>query len=319
MHARALTDHLTLTEVGFGAACLGNLYSAISDEQSDACVAAAWDAGIRYFDTAPHYGLGLSERRLGRALAGRPREEFTLSTKVGRLLVPRVPPLPRDDDLFEVPGDTDRVWDFTDGGIRRSIEESLTRLGLDHIDIAYLHDPEVSGVPGALADGLDTLLTLRDEGLVTAVGVGTNDPATVTAAFADYDIDTAMLAGRYTLLREDGFAEVVAAAAGRPVVLAGVFNSGILAGAEVPDGATLDYHVAPEQTLDQARRIAALARRHGTTLPTLAIQHGLRHPATASVVLGMSSPEQVTQNVARYSEAVPPQVWAELGEVAPPR
>ncbi|WP_147915471.1 aldo/keto reductase [Ruania zhangjianzhongii] len=319
MRARALTDRLALTEVGFGAACLGNLYSAISDEQSEACVDAAWDAGIRYFDTAPHYGLGLSERRLGRALAGRPRDEFTLSTKVGRLLVPRLPPLPRDDDMFDVPGDLDRVWDFSAGGIRRSIEESLTRLGLDHIDIAYLHDPDVSAVPGALADGLEALLTLRAEGLVTAVGVGTNDPATVVAAFADYDIDTAMLAGRYTLLREAGFAGVVAAAAGRPVVLAGVFNSGILAREEVPADATLDYLAAPADVVDRARRIAALAAQNGTTLPALAIQHGLRHPATASVVLGMSSPEQVAQNVARYGEAVPPQVWAELGEVAPPR
>lgn len=319
MRARALTDRLTLTEVGFGAACLGNLYSAISDEQSEACVEAAWAAGIRYFDTAPHYGLGLSERRLGRALAGRPREEFTLSTKVGRLLVPRVPPLPRDDDLFEVPGDLDRVWDFSAGGIRRSIEESLTRLGLDHLDIAYLHDPDVSGVPGAIADGLTNLLALRAEGLVTAVGVGTNDPATVAAAFAGHDIDTAMLAGRYTLLREDGFAEVVAAAAGRPVALAGVFNSGILAREEVPADATLDYLAAPAEAMDRARRIAALAGRNGTTLPTLAIQHGLRHPATASVVLGMSSPEQVVQNIARYGEQVPPQVWADLGALAPPR
>lgn len=319
MRTRALTDRLGLTEVGFGAACLGNLYSAISDEQSDACVDAAWDAGIRYFDTAPHYGLGLSERRLGRALAHRPREEFTLSTKVGRLLLPRVPPLPRDDDLFEVPGDLDRVWDFSATGIRRSVEESLTRLGLDHLDIAYLHDPEVSGVPGALADGLDALLALRAEGLITAVGVGTNDPATVASALTGYDIDTAMLAGRYTLLRQDGFAEVVAAAAGRPVVLAGVFNSGILAREEVPAGATLDYLTAPEEVVAHARRIAALAGRHGTALPTLAIQHGLRHPAIASVVLGMSSPEQVRENVTRYGEPVPPEVWAELGEVSPPR
>ena len=319
MRTRALTDRLAVTEVGFGAACLGNLYSAISDEQSDACVDAAWQAGIRYFDTAPHYGLGLSERRLGRALADRPREEFTVSTKVGRLLVPRVPPLARDDDLFDVPGDTGRVWDFSTSGIRRSLEESLARLGLDRIDIAYLHDPDASGVPGALADGLAALLALRAEGLVTAVGVGTNDPVTVAEAFTGYDIDTAMLAGRYTLLREDGFAEVVAAAAGRPVVLAGVFNSGILAREEVPAGATLDYRAAPPDVLARARRIAALAGRHGTTLPALAIQHGLRHPATASVVLGMSSPEQVAENVARASATAPPEVWAELGEVAPPR
>lgn len=313
MRTRKLTDRLRVTEVGFGAASLGNLYQAMTDEQARACVDAAWEAGIRYFDTAPHYGLGLAERRLGRALADRPREQFVLSTKVGRLLVPREPPLPRDDDLFEVPGDLDRVWDFTAAGIRRSVEQSLQRLGLDHLDVAYLHDPDVSGVPGALEDGLTALLALRAEGLVTAVGVGTNDTATVTESFTRFDVDTAMLAGQYTLLRQDGFAELAEAAAGRPVVLAAVFNSGILARPTVPAEATLDYEQAPAEVLDRARRIAALATGHGTTLPALAIQHGLRHPATAAVVLGMSSPEQVQQNVARYAETVPPQLWDRLG------
>jgi len=313
VRTRELTDRLRVTEVGFGAASLGNLYQAMTDEQARACVDAAWEAGIRYFDTAPHYGLGLAERRLGRALADRPREQFVLSTKVGRLLVPREPPLPRDDDLFEVPGDLDRVWDFTAAGIRRSVEQSLQRLGLDHLDVAYLHDPDVSGVPGALEDGLTALLALRAEGLVTAVGVGTNDTATVTESFTRFDVDTAMLAGQYTLLRQDGFAELAEAAAGRPVVLAAVFNSGILARPTVPAEATLDYEQAPAEVLDRARRIAALATEHGTTLPALAIQHGLRHPATAAVVLGMSSPEQVQQNVARYAETVPPQLWDRLG------
>ncbi len=313
MRTRRLTDTLRVTEVGFGAATLGNLYQAMTDEQARACVDAAWAAGIRYFDTAPHYGLGLSERRLGRALADRPRDELVLSTKVGRLLVPRTPPLPRDDDLFDVPGDTRRVWDFTADGVRRSVEQSLERLGLDRIDVAYLHDPDVSEVPGALADGLAALLALREEGVVSAVGVGTNDTATVTEAFTHFDVDTAMLAGRYTLLRRDGFAELVEAAAGRPVVLAGVFNSGILARPTVPAEATMDYQVAPAEVLERARQLARVATEHGTTLPALAIQHGLQHPATASVVLGMSSPEHVRQNVARYAETVPPQVWTALG------
>src|SRR5699024_7019475 len=215
-------------QVGFGAAGVSTLYSAISDEQAAATLEAAWAGGIRYFDVAPHYGLGLAERRLGAALANKPRQEYVVSTKVGRLLVPRIPPAPRDDDLFEVPGDKRRVWDFSLAGIRHSIEDSLTRMGIGHLDVAYLHDPDVSGVPRALECALTAWLQLREEGGVSAVGVGTNDSPTAARAFAEYGIDTCMLAGQYTLLRNNGFGDVVQAAAGRPVVLAGVFNSGIL-------------------------------------------------------------------------------------------
>ena len=309
MRSRALTERLQVTEVGFGAAGVSNLYSAISDEQAAATLEAAWAGGIRYFDVAPHYGLGLAERRLGAALASKPRHEYVVSTKVGRVLVPRIPPAPRDDDMFDVPGDKRRVWDFSLAGIRRSIEDSLTRMGIGHLDVAYLHDPDVSGVPGALEDGLTALLQLRDEGVVSAVGVGTNDSPTAARAFAEYEIDTCMLAGQYTLLRNHGFAEVVQAAAGRPVVLAGVFNSGILATQEVPDRATFDYLEAPQEVLRRARALARTAREQHTTLPALAIQHGLRRPEVASVVLGMRSPAEVEANLAHWAADISPVTW----------
>lgn len=309
MRSRALTDRLAVTEVGFGAAGVSNLYSAISDEQAAATLAAAWSGGIRYFDVAPHYGLGLAEERLGRALADKPRESYVVSTKVGRLLVPRTPPADRDEDLFEVPGDKRRVWDFSLAGIRRSIEDSLDRMGIGRIDVAYLHDPDVSGVPGALQDGLTALLRLRSEGLVGAVGVGTNDSPTAARAFAEYDVDTCMLAGQYTLLRNHGFEEVVRAAAGRPVVLAGVFNSGILASQDVPQQATFDYQRASPEVLGRARALAQVAREHHTTLPGLAIGHGLRRTAVASVVLGMRSPAEVQANLAHWATDISPATW----------
>lgn len=315
MRTRAITDSLSVTEVGFGAAGVSNLYSAISDAQAAATLEAAWDGGIRYFDVAPHYGLGIAERRLGRALAGKPRSQYTISTKVGRLLVPRVPAIERDDDLFDVPGDLTRRWDFSPAGIRRSITESLERMGVDHIDIAYLHDPDVAPIPNALAKGLTALLALREEGLVRAVGVGTNDSATAARAFREFDIDTSMIAGRYTLLRNEGFDDVLEAAGNRSVVLAGVFNSGILAQDEVPQQATFDYFAAPAEVLDHARAIATLASEHSATLPELAIGYGLRPPQVASVVLGMRSPAEVEENLARYRAPVPASAWEALTRV----
>ncbi len=312
MRTRELGGGLALTEIGFGAAGLGNLYQAIDDETSQRCVDAAWELGIRYFDTAPHYGLGLSERRLGAGLAGRPREEFVVSTKVGRLLVPRVPPLPQDDEMFEVPGDLTREWGFDRDAVRRSLDASLDRTGLGYIDIALVHDPDVSDDPDALDQGVQALLELREQGVVKAVGVGTNDSATAAVALERYDIDTVMLAGRYTLLRDDDFDRVRDAAGERRVVLAGVFNSGILARPQVPEVATFDYEPAPTALLDRAREIAAVAAQYGATLPQLAVEYPLRQECVASVVLGMQTAVEVQENVALRSR---PEftAWGEAG------
>ncbi|MGA7206106.1 MAG: aldo/keto reductase, partial [Specibacter sp.] len=226
-----------LGRLGFGAAGIGNLYRAMDDDVAAATVGAAWDAGIRYFDTAPHYGLGLSERRLGAVLATKPRDEFFISTKVGRILEPAANPRgARDTDGFDVPADTVRRWDPSEAGIRRSIEDSLERLGLNRIDIAYLHDPDVYDLDAGINQALPALEKLRDEGLIGAIGVGANSAEALRECVQAADLDLVMLAGRYTLLEQPAAEELLPLCAERGVgvVNCGVYNSGLLARAEVP-------------------------------------------------------------------------------------
>jgi D-threo-aldose 1-dehydrogenase len=313
MKVRSLPrTRLQLTEVGFGAAGIGNLYRAISDEEAAAAVAEAWSSGIRYFDTAPHYGLGLSERRLGAALAEYPRDEVVVSTKVGRLLVPNDEPEGRDSQGFDVPDTLRREWDLSRDGVLRSVEASLERLGMDRVDILYLHDPDVSGVEDAVQTGAAALIELRDQGVVSAVGVGTNDLGQVTRAFRETDIDTAMLAGRYTLLEQDGADAMFEAAGDRSIVAAGVFNSGLLSTRMPQAGAMYDYEPAPPEILQRAQHLAGIGERHGAPLPQLALQFPLRHDQVSTVVLGMRRPAQVRENVAHYAAEAAPEVWAEI-------
>jgi D-threo-aldose 1-dehydrogenase len=300
---------VVLSELGFGAAGLGNLYRESSDEEAHGAVDAAWSSGIRYFDTAPHYGLGLSERRLGSALAHRPRDGFVVSTKVGRLLVPRVPAAPRDDDIFAVPGDLRREWDFSRDGILRSIEASLDRLGMDRLDIVYLHDPDASGIPGAAATGAATLVALREEGVVGAVGIGSNDAAAVAELLRTSDIDTAMLAGRYSLLDPRRADAVFEAAGTRSIVAAAVFNSGLLARPRAAEGAMYDYAPAPAEVIARANALAAVAEAHCSTLPQAAIAFPLENGRVASVVVGMRTAAEVEENAARLRRPSSPAMW----------
>jgi D-threo-aldose 1-dehydrogenase len=303
---------LRLSELGFGAASLGNLYVETSDEVAAATVDAAWEAGIRYFDTAPHYGLGLSERRLGAALRGRPRDEFVLSTKVGRLLEPRVPPAARDDDIFEVPGDLTRRWDFSRDGVLRSIEDSLTRLGLDRIDIAYVHDPDASGIPGAAESAAAALIGLREEGVLRGVGIGTNSVDAAVHLLTETDIDTAMIAGRATLLDHERVEELLAAARGRSLVVAAVFNGGLLAVPRPGAGASFDYRPASRELVARANRIADVVEAHGATLPQAALAYPLTLPGIATRVVGMRTPEEVRTNVALAAAEPPGALWDAL-------
>lgn len=303
---------LELTEIGFGAASIGNLYSATSDEDAQAAVQAAWESGIRYFDTAPHYGLGLSERRLGAALSGHPRDEYVISTKVGRLIVPREDPLEWDDDGFAVPGDLGRQWDFSRDGILRSVEASLQRTGLDRFDILYLHDPDRSGIPDAASMGARTLIELRDAGVVTAVGIGSNDARAVAELFRAADIDVAMLAGRCTLLDHGAYDDVLDAAGDRSIVAVGIFNSGLLSRPRPAPGATFDYAPASEQMLAKAVRLADLAEKHGATLPQAAIAYPLRTPGVANVTIGMRTERHVRDNINLYLTPPPRSLWDEL-------
>ena len=304
---------LALGELSLGCAQLGNLYREVSDEDARATVDTAWELGVRYFDTAPHYGLGLSERRLGAALAHRPRGEYLLSSKVGRLLEPLPVVEGLDDDGFAVPRTHRRVFDFGRDGIRRSFAESLERIGVDRLDIAYLHDPD-DHIPEVLETGFPALAELRAEGAVTAIGAGMNDSVPLARLVRETDIDVVMIAGRYTLLDQESLEDLLPACEERgvAVVAAGVFNSGILARSEPPEQAKYDYADAPAELLERARAIARVCERHRTTLPAAAIAFPLGHPAVLSVCVGARSPEQIELNAASYADAVPTELWAEL-------
>jgi D-threo-aldose 1-dehydrogenase len=314
MNAVAVAERLG--PLGFGAASIGNLYREVSEAQSDAALAAAWDGGIRYFDTAPHYGLGLSERRLGAFLRTKPRDEYVLSTKVGRVLDPN-PDFAGGDDLafdFAVPNTTVRRFDPSEPGVHRSIEDSLERLGLDRIDIAYLHDPDAYDLDRGLAEGLPALTKLRDEGVVGAIGIGTNSADAAVRAVREGDLDLVMIAGRYTLLEQPALRELLPLCeeGGVGVVAAAVFNSGLLATDTPSDTPRYNYGAVPSEVLAHARRLAEACRAAGVALPEAALQYPLRHPAVRSVVVGSARAADIRQNIERVHAAIPDGFWDRL-------
>ena len=297
---------------GLGAAQLGNLFQETSDEEAAATVDAAWTAGIRYYDTAPHYGLGLSERRLGAGLRDKPGA--IISTKVGRLIVPSPATADRlDEDVFVVPADRRRVWDFSADGVRRSLEASLERLGTDRVDIVYLHDPD-NHWEQASTSGVSALIELREQGIVRAVGVGMNQSAMPARFVREHDVDVVLLAGRYTLLDQSGLDDLLPLAVERGVaiVAGGVYNSGLLSEPRPGAGAMYDYAPAPPDLIERARRLADVCSGHGVDLPTAAINFPRRHPAVVSVVVGAYTAEQVRVNAERFATPVPDDLWAEL-------
>ncbi|MGV9278715.1 aldo/keto reductase [Streptomyces griseosporeus] len=304
---------VTVTRLALGTGALGNLYTPVSDEQAHAAVDAAWRHGIRTFDTAPHYGLGLAERRLGAALRERPRAAYTLSTKVGRRLEPHDG---GGDDLahgFAVPATHRRVWDFSADGIRRTLEDSLTRLGTDHVDVALLHDPDDHGEQ-AFREGYPALERLRAEGVVGAIGAGMNQTAMLTRFVRDTDVDVVLCAGRYTLLDQSALTDLLPEARrrGTAVLIGGAFNSGLLA--DPTPAATYDYRQAPPALLDRALRLKAAAERHGTPLRAAALAFCAAHPAVAAVLVGARSAAEVDDCVRQFHTPVPAGLWAELRE-----
>ncbi|HUQ57092.1 aldo/keto reductase [Lentzea sp.] len=301
-----------VSRLGFGGAPIGNLYREISDAEAFGAVEAAWQTGVRYFDTAPHYGLGLSERRLGVALAGRPRNEYVLSTKVGRLLEPFDGVGP-DDEGFAVPRQFRRVRDYSADGVKRSLESSLERLGTDRVEIVYIHDPDEYW-NSAFAEAYPALEELRSQGVVGAIGVGMNQWEMPERFVRETDIDVVMLAGRYTLLEQPALPSFLPACVERgvSVVACGVFNSGLLSKPVVPSDAKYDYSDAPPELVERARAIASACERHGVTLPEVAIQFALGHPAVVSVVIGSRTAEQMTSNAACFSASIPAGLWEEL-------
>ncbi len=313
METRSLgSSPVRISRLGFGGGPLGGLFEPVDDETAAAALAQAWESGIRYFDTAPHYGIGHSERLFGDFLRRQPRSAYTLSTKVGRLLVEQ-DPAGRTDEAFQVPATHRRVVDFSRDGIRRSLEESLSRMGADSVDVLYLHDAEPH-FEAALGQGYPALAELRAEGVVGAIGAGMGDATLLARLVEETDVDVVMLAGRYTLLDQSGLDDLLPACQRRgvSVVAAAVFNSGVLAQARPAAGAMFEYRTAPAPVVARANRIADVCAAHGVTLPQAAMAFPLAHPAVAGIVVGMRSAQEVRENVDLFAAEVPAELWRDL-------
>jgi D-threo-aldose 1-dehydrogenase len=309
---------VAVTALGLGTAPLGNLFAQVSQDAALSTVDDAWAAGVRFFDTAPHYGLGLAEHRLGAVLRTHPRSEYVISTKVGRVLVDDPAGAGRSDldNGFDVPATRRRVWDFSADGVRRSLSDSLGRLGLDRVDIALIHDPEESADPrSAFDEAYPALHELRAQGTVRAIGAGSKNRQILTRFVTETDVDAVMVAGRYTLLEQPALDDLLPACERRGVAVinAGVFNSGVLA-LDRPDvGAAYEYGRAPAEVLRRAQGIAAVCCRYATSLPQAALAFAAAHPAVASVVIGAAGGDQMRRNADLFGRAAPPaQLWHDL-------
>jgi len=298
---------VTVTRLGLGLAPIAGLFRSVGDEAATATVDRAWEHGVRYFDTAPLYGAGRSERRAGAALSGRDRDAFTLSTKVGRLLEPGH----EDDAMWAEPTGAVARFDFTAEGVRRSYADSLERLGLDRADVLHIHDPD-DHFAEANAGARPELVAMRAAGTIGAVSAGMNQSAMLTDFVSTGDFDCVLLAGRYTLLDQSGLGDLLPAAARRgvSVIAGGVYNSGVLA--DPSPGATYGYSPASAEILARARALSEVCARHSIPLRAAALQFPFTHPAVATVLIGMRSPEEVDDAVAMASIDIPPALWHDL-------
>ncbi|MGW5192894.1 aldo/keto reductase [Kribbella sp. NPDC004138] len=298
--------------VGLGGAPLGNLLGEVHEADAVAAVDAAWDEGWRYFDTAPHYGLGLAEERLGLGLRSRPRDEYVLSSKVGRIIY-EASDAATDDEGFDVSTTRRRRWDFSRDGVLRSIEDSLRRIGTDRLDVVFVHDPD-DHFEEAVATAFPTLIELREQGVIGAIGSGMNQSAMLTRFVREIDIDVIMLAGRYTLIDPDGLDDVLPACVDNDVqvVAVGVFNSGLMSQPRPAAGTTFNYEPAAQSLIDKANKLADICESHGTTLPAAAIAFPLAHPAVAGIAVGCRNAEEVHTNAALARTEVPTALWSDL-------
>jgi len=297
-----------VTELSFGAAAIGNLFAEVTEDEAEATIEAAWAGGIRSFDTAPHYGLGLSERRLGAVLRHYPRDEYVISTKVGRLLEPAVAPYGPDTEGFAVLAAHRRVRDYSADGVRRSLAASLDRLGLDRTDIALIHDPDHHGEE-AFREAYPALEELRAQGCIRAIGVGMNQAEMLTRFVTDTDVDVILIGGRYTLLDQSAGRVLLPAARERGigVLIGGVFNSGLLAAPTA--AATYDYEPAPGRLIAEARLLEAICAQFGVPLRAAAVRFPQRHPAVASVLVGARTADEISDAVALWHHPIPPALW----------
>jgi D-threo-aldose 1-dehydrogenase len=300
---------LSVTRFGLGTAPLAGLFEAVDEVQAVEVIERAWASGIRFFDTAPLYGHGLAELRLGQVLRNMPRDEFTLATKVGRLLRAGAPPEP--GQVFRGTPPVNPVFDFTYGGVMRSVEESLKRLGLSRIDVLHIHDPD-NHYDAAIKGAYRALAQLRSEGVIGAVGAGMNQSEMLARFAREGDFECFLLAGRYTLLEQGALDELLPLCLERAIsiVAGGVYNSGILA--DPKPGAHYNYKTAPAPLLERARRIRDVCERHRVPLKAAAVQFPLGHPAVAAVVIGCRSATQLDESLEMFETEIPPALWQDL-------
>jgi len=306
-----------LGRLGLGTAGIGNLFHEVSDEEARAIVAAAWDGGVRYFDTAPHYGLGLAERRLGAALASYPRSEYLLSTKVGRILEPTSPGVSGlDDEGFVVPAAYRRVWDPSPAGVRRSLTESLERIGTEWIDIAYLHDPDEYDLEGGVTAGMPALAEVKEAGLVRAIGIGSKSVAALAMAVRTGLCDLVMVAGRLTILDDSG-AELTELCQQHRVgiVNVGVFNSGALAAPRPSPGLHFEYAPITPERLAELERVHEVCAEFGVSVTDAALQFSWQLPGVVNVTVGASKASQIGKSLAGMSVEIDPALWPALAAV----
>lgn len=309
-------DGVGMGRLGMGGAPLGNLFEVVSEADAQASLQAAWRAGIRHFDTAPHYGAGLSEHRMGAAMRGWPRGAFSLSTKVGRMLEPD-PDVPDVAEGFTGALPFRRRTDYSGSGALRSIEDSLQRLGLSRIDTVYIHDVSedwhgaawTTRMDEAMAGAARVLTDLKRQGVIRAWGLGVNMVEPCLAALERSEPDLFLIAGRYTLLDHTALERLFPACAARGVrcVLGGPYNSGLLAG-----GTTFDYEAAPPEIAALARAVEAVCVRHGVNIKAAALQFCAAHPQVAAVIPGARNAAEVVENAAMMDAAIPGQLWRDL-------
>lgn len=319
-----LRDVLLNGPLGFGSAPLGNMFRDIPDHEAAATVDAAWRAGTRFFDTAPFYGAGLSEIRLGRVLAAHQRDEYVLSTKVGRIVLNETATDAADfgdtAGLFEFGRKNEIRYDYTEGGTLKSLEDSLLRLGTDRIDFVWIHDVAqdfhgdnwIAQFETARTGAFRALTRLRDEGVIKGWGLGVNrtEPIELMLSLGEADPDGSLLAGRYTLLDHAHALQRLMPAAekqGADIVVGGPYSSGILAG-----GAHFEYQKAPAYISAKVERIKAVANDHGVPLKAAALQFSLAHPATVAVIPGASKPSRIAEDRAALTTSIPGAFWHEL-------
>lgn len=308
----SLRTGIEISRLSLGTAGMGGLYTSVSNGACTETLLSALDNGINFIDTAPHYGKGTAERRIGQALAGRDRSTFVISTKIGRLLVPSTTDI--DDFFMDSDNTVERKFDFSASGVRQSLEGSLERLGMDSVEILFIHDPD-DYVDVAILQAFPELERMRSEGIIKAIGIGMNQSETPTQIIKETDIDMVLIAGRYSLLDQGALVELLPTALKHNVdiIAAGVFNSGILA--NPVKGATFDYVPASDELLAKAVRIREVLEGHRVSLTSAALQFPLRHPAIKSVLVGCRSVAEVKSNITAFNSPIEEKVWDDLVSV----